>query len=143
MTSKLIKFLPPLLFFLFIIWLIIQANLDAQNIIMDIGHAIPWGDKIGHFMLFGTLALLINVALRFRQIKLRRRLFHLGSLIVFGFATLEEFTQLAMSTRTFDVVDMMFDLLGIGTLSSVAFRRFVIHWLEALTDSLRKNLLME
>ena len=107
---------------------------------MDIGHAVPAGDKIGHFSLFGILALLLNITLRFRQINISTRRFHLGSIIVFAFAVIEEYSQLAFSTRTFDLVDMLFDLLGIGILSSVAFRRFLIRRLQKLTNNLIKNL---
>lgn len=120
--------------------MIVQADLDQNNIIMDIGHAVPFGDKIGHFILFGTLALLLNMACGFRQIPIHKRRFHLGSVLVLTFAVIEEFTQLAFSTRTFDPFDMLFDLFGIGVLSSVAFRKFVIKKLRAFTDYLDKQL---
>ena len=55
--KKYLRIIPTLLFFAFIIGLIVLADLDKKNLIMDIGHAVPWGDKIGHFILFGTLAL--------------------------------------------------------------------------------------
>lgn len=142
-TKTISKYLPPIVFFTFIIWMIIQADMNKTNLIMDIGHAVPWGDKIGHFSLFGIMALLLNMTIKFKQIKIHTRRFHLGSVIVFAFAVLEEFTQLAFSTRTFDLVDMLFDLLGIGLLSSVAFRKHVIKNLRAFTDYLDKNLLNE
>ena len=106
---------------------------------MDIGNAIPWGDKIGHFTLFGMLALLLNMAIKFCQIKIHTRRFHLGSVIVFVFAIIEEFSQLAFSTRTFDLVDMLFDLLGVGILSSIAFRKFLIKGFQCVTDFLINN----
>jgi polysaccharide biosynthesis protein VpsQ len=142
-TKTISKYLPPIVFLTFIIWIIILADMNKTNLIMDIGHAIPWGDKIGHFSLFGIMALLLNIAIEFKQIKVSVRRFHLGSVIVFSFAVLEEFTQLLFSTRTFDLVDMLFDLLGIGLLSSVAFRRFVVGRLQLLTNYLAKNLLIE
>ena len=134
------RFLASTLFFLFILLLIILADLDQKNLIIDLGRSVPFGDKIGHFILFGTLALLLNVALRFKRIHLKLRTFHLGSVIVFAFASVEEFTQLAFSTRTFDLVDMLFDLLGIGLLSSVAFRRFIIKTLQRFTQYLIEHL---
>lgn len=140
MINKLSKFTPTIAFFTFIIWMVVQADMDKSNLIMEIGRAVPWGDKIGHFILYGILALLLNIALGFRQIRIRIRRFHLGSVIVFAFAIIEEFTQLSFSTRTFELVDMLFDLLGIGILSSVAFRRFVIRKLRSFTDYLAKNL---
>jgi len=110
---------------------------------MEIGRAVPLGDKIGHFSLFGIMALLLNMTIKFRQIKIYIRRFHLGSIIVFVFAVMEEFTQLALSTRTFDLIDMVFDLLGIGILSSVAFRKHVIKKLRAFTNYLDKNLCID
>ena len=141
--KKYLRIIPTLLFFAFIIGLIVLADLDKKNLIMDIGHAVPWGDKIGHFILFGTLALLLNVALKFKQIKIYKRMFHLGSVIVFSFAVVEEISQLAFSTRTFDLIDVLFDLLGIGILSSVAFRRFLVRKLQEIARSLTKSFLLD
>jgi len=123
MKSNIIKYLSPALFFSFIIWMIFQADLDRDNLIMTIGQAVPFGDKIGHFLLFGTLALLINKALNFRIVRKWNLRFYFGSVIVLTFAICEEFTQLAFDNRTFDFVDMLFDVLGVIGLSSVGFRR--------------------
>lgn len=139
MKNKLKRYLPSLLFFGFILWMITQADLDHSNLLMNIGDAVPWGDKIGHFLLFGTLALLLNMALGFRQVNIRGRWFHWGSVLVFAFATAEEFSQLAFPSRTFDVLDMLFDLLGIGVLSSVAFRRYVLKKLREFTSYLSQR----
>lgn len=140
MINKFKKYLPSLIFFSFILSLIVLADLDKKNLIMDIGRAVPWGDKIGHFALFGILALLLNMALRFRQIRIHSRWFHLGSVLVFAFATVEEFSQLAFSARTFDLIDLTFDLLGIGILSSVSFRKLLIRKLRSFIEYLDRKL---
>ncbi|PIB35274.1 hypothetical protein BFP72_07615 [Reichenbachiella sp. 5M10] len=140
MKSKITSYIPPALFFMFILWMILSADLDHQNLIMDIGHSVPHGDKVGHFLLFGILALLTNMALKFRRTSLASRKFHMGSLLVFAFAICEEFTQLAFQTRTFDWVDMLFDLFGIGLLSSISFRRFLVHQFQTLTHYLARKL---
>ncbi len=137
------RYVPAAIFFLFITWIIVQADLRNDNFIIKIGHAVPLGDKIGHFSLFGVLALLLNMAMGFKRIKIHVRAFHLGSVIVFAFAMVEEFSQLVISSRTFDLVDMVFDLLGIGILSSVAFRKFVVHQLRSFTNYLNRRLLVE
>jgi len=126
LIAKLKKYLPTTIFFCFIIWMIVLADLDRKNMIMEIGRAVPWGDKIGHFTLFGILALLVNTSLQFKQLEVRSRKFHLGSVFVLIFAIVEECSQLAFSSRTFDVMDMLFDLLGIGLLPSASFRRLVV-----------------
>ena len=139
MKNKLKKYLPTLLCFGFIVWMIVNADLEQKNLIIDIGESVPWGDKIGHFVLFGTLALLLNMALGFRQVNIRGRRFHWGSVLVFAFAALEEISQLAFPSRTFDLMDMLFDLLGIGVLSSVAFRRYLLKKLREFTTYLSQR----
>jgi len=85
----------------------------------------------------------LNAALRFKKVEILRRNFHLGSITIFSFAVVEEFTQLAFPTRTFEVADMLFDLLGIGLLSSVAFRKFLVAKMQHFAIRLKENLLVE
>jgi len=91
---------------------------------MQLPKSFAYGDKVGHFSLFGTLALLLNYATDFRYWK-HRQLF-IGSMIVLAFALLEEFTQLAFSSRTFDLVDMLFDILGIVSLTNGTIKMKII-----------------
>ncbi|MCV9385937.1 VanZ family protein [Reichenbachiella ulvae] len=140
MKSKITSYFPPLAFFLFILWMVWSADTNHKNFIMDIGHSVPFGDKIGHFLLFGILALLMNTALKFRKTNLKYRTFHLGSLLVFAFAAIEECSQLAFQSRTFDLVDVLFDLLGIGLLSSISFRRYLVYQLRRWVDYLSMSL---
>lgn len=143
MIAKLKAFLPAALFFSFIIWMIAEADLNKSNYLMAIGHSVPYGDKIGHFLLFGILALLLNMAFKFRQIKVWIRHFHVGSLWVFVFAFCEEISQLAIDSRTFDTIDMLFDLFGIGVFSSVAFRRYLVKKVKGFADYLSESLLVD
>ncbi len=117
--NSILKYIPLVLFFTFICWIIFDADMNKDNAIMDIGHQFKYGDKVGHFFLFGILALLLNISLGFKQIQLYKISFLNGSLIVLAFAITEEFTQLAFKTRTFDFVDMLFDFIGIWTFSNV------------------------
>jgi polysaccharide biosynthesis protein VpsQ len=64
-------------------------------------------------MLFGFLAGLINVALRFRRLKLWVLDFNMAGVLVLCFAIAEEFTQLAFANRTFELADMVSDVLGV------------------------------
>lgn len=57
-------------FFLFIIWIIYLANTGQQSIFFDLVRLIPYGDKVGHFGLFGMLTLLANFASKFKVFKL-------------------------------------------------------------------------
>lgn len=143
MKSKINIYVILTLFFTFVVWLILSADLDHDNIVMTIGHSVPHGDKIGHFLIFGIGALLLNMALSFRQVKISFRHFHLGSIIVFSFAICEEFTQIFFDTRNFDFVDMLFDLIGIGVFSSISFRKYLIRQLRSLTKYLSQAMLVD
>jgi polysaccharide biosynthesis protein VpsQ len=100
-------------FIAFILWVIYMADLGRPTkfhvLIMSIGH----GDKIGHFFLFGILALFANLALKLRRVKLGALSVYTGSLFVFAFATIEEASQLYFPERTLDIVDLLAGALGI------------------------------
>jgi len=117
-----IRMLPVVVFFLFICWVILQADTGAENIFFVIVRTLPYGDKVGHFILFGMLALLSIVALKGENIQLGRFQAPLGAVIVLGFAVLEELSQLFFINRTFDLIDLSADLLGIVFFSCVAKR---------------------
>ena len=103
------KILPCVLFFAFIIWIIVEADRGANNIFFDIVRMLPHGDKIGHALLFGALTLLAIIALNNKRIKVFKCRVQLGALLVFGFALLEELTQIFLPNRTFDLVDICFE----------------------------------
>ena len=79
----------------------------------------PGADKICHFLLMGTMALLANLALGGRKVQLASKSPYLGSLIVLILVTLEEFSQLFVSSRSFDLLDLSFDILGIYFLGNL------------------------
>lgn len=94
---------------------------DSQFIFSWI-RSIPGGDKIGHFILIGGLAFVANFCLSCRSLKIGQRHFLLGSFIVVLLASLEEFSQLFIRYRTFDLLDLAFDFLGIWLLGRLARR---------------------
>lgn len=73
--------------------------------------AIPYGDKCGHFFLMGTLSFLLNLSLS--KSHPRKPFLSTASLIVFSLVALEEFSQIFVRGRTFDLMDLLFDALGI------------------------------
>ncbi|MEM8859869.1 MAG: VanZ family protein [Chloroflexota bacterium] len=79
----------------------------------NIVNQIPLGDKIGHFSLFGTMAFLINKALNCRTKEILGKDVLVGSLILIIFVVAEELSQIFLDYRTFDVTDLMYDLVGI------------------------------
>jgi len=76
-------------------------------------YAFPGGDRIGHFVLYGTFAFLLDLALPGRRVSLGRVSLPLGAVIAGVFAALEEFSQFFFPTRTPDLVDLACGWLGI------------------------------
>ncbi len=75
-------------------------------------HDVPLGDKICHFAFMFTWTLLINLALSRRTIPGGGPLL-LGSLIVTLLVLAEEFSQLWIPGRSFDLIDLAADFLGL------------------------------
>lgn len=109
------KVLPFLLFFLFICYIIYSADTDNGFWLIQLANKIKYADKIGHLLLYGLLGALLNLALNHR--KIGKSWIPLGTVIVLVFAITEEFTQLAFETRTFDLVDMLCDVVGLALIS--------------------------
>lgn len=120
-----LRFLPILLFFSFIIWIIVQADLGIDNPFIQFVHQIPWGDKIGHICIFACLTFLLNHALSYTSFKLFKVELLTGSILIFCFALAEEATQLFFPTRTFDFGDILSDLVGIFLASIFAYRKII------------------
>lgn len=110
-----------ILFTLFILLVIVLA--DAGMLAQYVGfvYEVPWGDKAGHFILYGILALLLNLAL-FRALpdESPKRLAVRCGLILALLIGVEEFSQQFFANRTFDLIDLTFSYLGVVFFSWVA-----------------------
>ncbi|MCU0794907.1 MAG: VanZ family protein [Akkermansiaceae bacterium] len=73
-------------------------------------HDVPMGDKIGHLVLVGPLALLTNLVLRGRYAPRPFSKIMLGSFIVGSLMTLEEISQAFIPSRSFDLIDALMNL---------------------------------
>lgn len=102
-----------------IIWL--ADHRDTQFIFAWL-RALPGGDKLGHFLILGGFAFVLNHALRCRTVTLAGQPVLLGSLIVFLLALAEEASQLFIPGRTFDLWDLAADALGILVLGRLPLR---------------------
>jgi VanZ family protein len=99
---------------------------DSQFLFRPIRN-MRYGDKAGHFILMGLFSLILNTALSCRTVKVWKLNLLTGSLIVALVVTLEEFSQLFIRYRSFDLVDLFFDYAGIllfGQLAYWIWRRF-------------------
>ncbi|NRD23420.1 VanZ family protein [Winogradskyella litoriviva] len=101
-----------IVFLLFIIWIIFSANTGGNNIFFEFVNWLPFGDKIGHFFLFGCLTLGVNFAFNFKKFTFWEVL-PLGTFLVSVFVLIEELSQGFLPNRTLDVADLLADGLGI------------------------------
>ncbi len=109
MKTKILKTALPLGFFIFISSIIFIADSANYNFALRWVGAVPYGDKIGHVVLYGIMALLLNYGLSYKKIKG----LPLGAVLVLIFAILEEFSQIYFPSRTFDLKDILADIIGI------------------------------
>ena len=140
MKTLSIRVFVPLSFFIFISIIIFLADTADHNFAFRLVGHIPYGDKFFHALLFGLMALVLNYGLDFRRVRFpTHRLnpfsqngalgnapytFHLqlGSIIVLIFATIEECTQYYIPSRTFDLGDLLADLVGVVLFSFIRKR---------------------
>jgi len=97
----------------FILWVIYLANAGATSVFFSFIQHIPFGDKLGHFGLFGSLTLLVLAATNGKSVGVSGQRWYIGSLIILLFVTAEEISQLYIPSRTFDVFDWLADVAGI------------------------------
>jgi len=111
-----------ILFSLFIILIIILADMGKLGFVRFI-NSIPYGDKAGHFILYGLLTLFIDlVYLRSPRTSNRKFTVIRIALILALLIGLEEFSQKYFSRRTFDYLDLTFSYLGVVCFSWLSLK---------------------
>jgi len=111
-----------ILFAVFILLIIVLADAGRLGILAFINQ-IPFADKAGHFILYGLLALLVNLALfRTSPVQNRMRVAVTTGLILVVLIGLEEVSQQFFAERSFDLVDLTFSYLGVVFFSWVAMK---------------------
>jgi len=102
--------------------IVVLADFSGTRRLLDFVGDIPYGDKIGHFILMGMFSFLLNLALQAKTFRFWKINFLLGNLVVLAVVTLEEFSQMFVG-RSFDLTDLIFDYAGIFLLGEAA--RFI------------------
>jgi VanZ family protein len=112
-----------LFFTIFILLIIVLADLGRLGF-LGVVNSIPYGDKAGHFILYGVLTLLIDLSL-FRSLRdLDAKVIALRvALILALLIGLEEYSQQFFANRTFSLLDLSFSYLGVALFSWVALRK--------------------
>ena len=110
------------LFALFIILIIVLAD-RGQLGILKLVNRLPYGDKAGHFTLYGILTLFIDLTF-FRSFPLRspKLVAFVSGLILAILIGLEEFSQQYFAERTFSLRDLIASYLGVIFFSWLALR---------------------
>ncbi len=119
------------LFSLFLGWIIFSASTGQSNLFFELVKRVPYGDKWGHLLLFGTLTFLVNLGTNFRRVYLGGFRPYLGAIAVAVFVFIEECSQAYLPQRTFDLFDLFADALGI----------FLFSWLSYLIEMKTKTLI--
>jgi len=138
---RILNWLPFCLFLAFVTTLICLADLGkGQRFYGWVAH-IPAGDKLAHVFLFGTLALLANAAMDIATFQWGRISVLKGSLLVFIPTVLEEFSQLHFRSRSFDVLDLLADVIGVtlGGLIAVLLVRYFNLWTTRISPVRTKS----
>ena len=103
-----------ILFTLFIIGVIILADQNAIPSSIRALYDFPNGDKLGHFILFGLLNLILTLTflLALPNRTSNRVALSVGLTLVLGIA-IEEYSQQYFSARTFDLIDLTAGYFGL------------------------------
>ncbi len=110
------------LFAVFILTIIILADTDRLGFLAVV-YAFPYGDKAGHFILYGILSLLLNLTF-LRSLHHRpSRLVAVSVTLLLALAIgLEEWSQTLVPERTPDWVDLIFSYLGVSVGTWLAWK---------------------
>ena len=109
MTARigLALFLPLLVSIVFL------ANQGRLSGISPVIERVPFGDALGHFVLMGAFAFLATGAFGERFFWLVRGRIPMGAALVCVVVLCEEVSQLFIDSRTFSMLDLAADFLGI------------------------------
>ena len=102
------------LFSIFILGLVILADTGNLERPMRVISDFPYGDKFGHFILYGLLNFFVTRAF-LSSLPFRTRgwaTLSIGLILSFVI-TLEEFSQKFFASRTFSYLDLFASLLGV------------------------------
>jgi polysaccharide biosynthesis protein VpsQ len=102
---------------------VVAANSGHLPSFAQYMHDLPGGDKVLHFLMFGTLALVANLALAASGKRRLARAIVTGCLIAAIVATVEEFTNQFVPSRDWSLGDLTANYLGIAVLGMLPFYR--------------------
>ncbi len=112
-------------FILTVIWLADTGRLQG---VLQFVHAIPYGDKVGHFLLMGMLCFLASeTAVRVFPHKQPRRVVALVCLVLAVVFGVEEASQSLIRVRNASFFDLLADWAGIAAFGWLSLRFDHLH----------------
>lgn len=87
-------------FFVFLVWIIHLADSGKTMPFFQMAKSTPYGDKIGHFILFGFFAFLLILVFRWRGFWAGPLFIPYGALLVVVLVVVEEASQRWFPGRT-------------------------------------------
>lgn len=117
-----VRILLVLFILLVIIPTIVLADLGRLPGFLSWLYAFPEGDKLGHFSLYGILAFLLVMVVPIRDAEKPWKPPLLACCLLIVLIGIEEISQLVFRTRSADVVDFVFSVIGVIALGYLAWR---------------------
>ncbi|TKB47318.1 trypsin [Ferrimonas sediminicola] len=118
-TLKVVAWAGTLALATLIAWVIYLADTGQSSVFFQLVRALPYGDKLGHFCLYGLLTLGANLVSGGRVWRCGSLRIYWGATAVGLLASLEELSQAWFPSRTLDITDLAADLAGILLFSLV------------------------
>jgi hypothetical protein len=111
------------LFSLFLVTLIVFANMGKLDFLVWVMNRIPLGDKAAHFFLIGFLSFLVNrTAMQLLPGQNLKRISIIFTLFLLAIFTLEEISQAPIANRDASLADLLTNYLGIITFALFAYQ---------------------
>ena len=112
-----------ILFAFLLLLIIVLADMGALPRYLQLLKDLPYGDKAGHFILYGILTLLVDLALFGAHPERSRKWLAVTSgLILALLIGLEEFSQQYFASRTSSLTDLAASYLGVIFFSWLALQ---------------------
>jgi polysaccharide biosynthesis protein VpsQ len=102
-----------ILFVLFLILVIIAADAGFIGSVLGWLYDFPYGDKVGHFILMGTLSLLVSLGYTNARVRFLPFKPLVSNLIIGGLVSAEELSQALFPGRSASFFDLLASLAGI------------------------------
>jgi VanZ family protein len=118
-----------------ILTLLVLADFGALRPVVDALSGYRHLDKLVHFVMYGSLALVVNAALAGRAGWSLLRAIVTGSTIVLIASTVDEYSNLLVPERGWSLADLAANFLGVACLGVVPWLLYAVHLMLRLEDT--------